>query len=66
MKGTAQVVDELRNVGYRVTLGYVFFLIREKHVAAPDQRVGDAYLWEQEDIDRLASQLRRRGRGPKS
>lgn len=63
-KSTVQVVMELQEVGYRISNGLVAWLLRERIIAAPDKGPGGAFLWTLPDIERLESELLRRGRGP--
>ena len=63
MLGTRAVVDGLRGQGFDVGLGYVNFLIRERHIPSPG-RIGSNLAWSDGDIQRLRSVLTRRGRGP--
>ena len=64
MKGTIDVVDELRSEGFAVTCGYVAWAIRDRHIPEPGRGPGNCFMWEQADTDRLRSFLRRQGRGP--
>ena len=63
MQATSDVVRSLQNEGYDVSCGYVSYVIRERIIALP-RKVGGIWLWDESDIDRLRSELRRRGRGP--
>ena len=60
---TADVVYELRHEGFDVSCGYVAYVLRERLIALP-QKIGTMWLWDEADVDRLRSLLRRRGRGP--
>ena len=63
-KSTVQVVQELKGRGYEVNLGFVSWILRERIIAAPEKGPGGSFLWDTPDIERLESELRRRGRGP--
>jgi hypothetical protein len=64
MLSTRDVVESLRREGFDLSIGYLQFLWRERHLLRPDARFGDAFAWTDADVDRLRSVLRRRGRGP--
>ena len=64
MIGSTELVDNLRDDGWDVSHGYVMSLIRERHLPAPPKGPGGAFVWQEADIDRLESILRRRDRGP--
>jgi len=64
MLGTTDVLDQLREDGFRVSAGYLRFLFRERILAPPLQRVGGVFAWDETDAERLRSLLLRRGRGP--
>ena len=61
---TSELVDQLRKEGYRVTTGYLQFLLREHPVLKPAGKLGPLYVWEPADIERLKAALVERGRGP--
>jgi len=63
-KSTSEVVDELRARGFEVNGGIVGWFLRERIISAPAKGPGGSYLWCEADIQRLESELRRRGRGP--
>lgn len=65
MRRTREVIDRLRNEGYAVSPGYVQYLLRERILRPPSERFGGAYVWQEPDIERLRSVLRRRRRGRK-
>ena len=62
---TVGAVNLLRSEGFSVSPGYVAWVLRERHVPPPENRVGMAYVWQEADIQRLRSFLIRRNRGPK-
>jgi hypothetical protein len=64
MRGTAQVVDELRAEGFMVTRTYVSWVLRDRHVPTPPKGPGGALIWADADVVRLRSFLIRRNRGP--
>lgn len=64
MRGTAQVVDELRAEGFAVTRTYVSWVLRDRHVPTPPKGPGGALIWADADVARLRSFLLRRSRGP--
>lgn len=64
MLGTSDILDRLRSQGYRVSVGYLQYLLRERIVPTPEERVGGVLVWEEADIDRLKHTLIRRNRGP--
>ena len=64
MQGTSEVLDRLRAEGFEVSVGYLQYLLRERIIPAPQQRVGSAFVWEDEDEQRLRRELIKRGRGP--
>ncbi len=64
MEGTTAVVDRLRAEGFRVNVGYVQWVLRDRHIAMPDKGPGGALIWTEADVLRLRSELIRRGRGP--
>ena len=63
MLRTRDVLGRLRRAGYRVSPGYLQYLLREGIVAPPETTFGRALVWEEPDIDRLRWALERRGRG---
>jgi hypothetical protein len=60
---TREVIDRLQNEDYAVSPGYLQYLLRERILCPPSERFGGAYIWQESDIERLRSVLRRRGRG---
>lgn len=62
MRSTTEVVDELRTDGFRVTPGYIAWVLRDRHIPEPEQKLGNAFIWTEADVDRLRSFLRRQGR----
>ena len=64
MHGTTAVVDGLRAEGFRVTVGYVQWALRDRHVPTPAKGPGGALMWEEADVQRLRGFLHRRGRDP--
>jgi len=62
MRGTAQVLDGLRREGWQVTYSYLAWLIRDRIFDPPAKGPGGARLWDEADVRRLRSELRRRGR----
>ena len=66
MRGTVDVVRALQDAGYRLNVGYVRWLLMERHVPMPASKVGGNLLWDESDVDRLKSVLRRRGRAPET
>ena len=65
-RSTVGVVDSLRSEGFSLSPGYVAWILRERHIPQPDNRIGLAYMWTDADVQRLRSELLRRGRGPKA
>lgn len=65
MSGTTNVVDRLRDEGFRVSCGYVQWVLRDRHIAMPAKGPGGCLLWDDADVLRLRGFLYRRGRGPK-
>ena len=64
MHGTTDVLDRLRGEGFQVSVGYLQYLLRERVVVPPAERVSSIFVWEEADVQRLKSELLRRGRGP--
>jgi hypothetical protein len=62
MHRTSQVIDRLRREGYAVSPGYLQYLLRERILRAPSERFAGAYVWRENDFERLRQVLRRRGR----
>ena len=62
-RSTVDVVDLLRSEGFSLSPGYVAWVLRERHIPAPDNRIGMAYIWGDADVERLRAFLRRRNRG---
>ena len=60
---TVDAVKLLCSEGYSVSPGYVAWVLREGHIAAPNERIGMAYAWTDADVARLRSFLRRRDHG---
>jgi len=60
---TSDVVERLRAEGCDVCPSYVTYLTRDG-ILHPPAKVLGRLLWTEPDIDRLRSELRRRGRGP--
>ena len=44
MQSTSSVVDALRVEGFSVNLGYVQYLIRDRIIAAPADRLGGTFI----------------------
>ncbi len=64
MIGTTWVIDALRQEGFEVSPTYVEWLLRERVIAAPQKGPGGVRIWQPQDVERLKSELIRRGRGP--
>ena len=64
MLGTTAVVDGLRAEGFQVNVGYVQWVLRDRHIAMPEKGPGGVLIWTDADVQRLRSFLLRRGRGP--
>lgn len=64
MQGTMTTIDALRAEGFVVNYSYVRYLLQNRIIAPPDNRVGGVLLWDDADIQRLRGELLRRGRGP--
>jgi len=64
MQGTTPVVDRLRSEGYRVTLSYVQWLLRDRIIPSPAKGPGNVLVWSLSDSARLRAELSRRDRGP--
>ncbi len=64
MQGTTAVVDGLRAAGFRVNVGYVHWVLRDRHIPTPEKGPGGALIWSEADVLRLRGFLYRRGRGP--
>ena len=64
LQGTTAVVDRLRADGYRITISYVRWLMRDHHLEPPGKLLGGLLAWTAEDFTRLRDELDRRGRGP--
>ena len=62
MLSSTEVVRRLKAEGFEVGPAYIGFLIREGHLAPPENRVGNRLVWLDADIDRLRRELERRGR----
>lgn len=62
--GTSEVVATLKAEDYDVTPSYLSYLIRDGLIPSPAKGLAGALCWEDADIARLTSILRRRGRGP--
>ena len=64
MQGTTAVVDQFRAEGFRCNVGYVQWVLRDRHIAMPEKGPGGVFIWTDADVQRLRSFLYRRGRGP--
>ena len=64
MKGSTEVIDELRKEGYLVNCSYVQFLLRDRQIPTPPKGPGGCLVWSEPDVQRLRGVLLRRGRGP--
>ena len=62
MQGTTDVIERLRREGYRLTSGYVGYLMRDGLVSASDRGPGGVRIWTEGDVDRLRRVLQQRGR----
>ena len=63
-RSTADVADLLRSEGFSISPDYIAWVLRARHIAPPESRIGLAYAWTDEDIQRLKGFLIRRGRAP--
>lgn len=64
MQGTKDVIDMLTAEGFRLTRTYLFWILRDRHIPEPEEKLGSAFIWTEGDVDRLRSFLKRQGRGP--
>ncbi len=64
MKGSTEVIDELRGEGYLVNCSYLQFLLRDRQIPTPPKGPGGCLVWSEADAQSLRGILIRRGRGP--
>ena len=64
--GTTELVARLRAEGFRISIGYLSWLLRDEQVPAPMRGPGGCLLWTHADMEGLRAILRRRNRGPES
>ena len=65
MVGTSELVTKLRAEGVQISHSYVTYLLRERVIPMPAKGPGGVLLWEPADVQRLRSELVRRGRTPR-
>jgi hypothetical protein len=61
---SSEVVGLLSAQGYRLSSGYLGYLVRENRLLRPETKAGTIFLWLPADIERLRSVLHERDRGP--
>ena len=64
MLGTSEMLDKLREEGYRVSMGYLQYLLRERFVEPPTQKIGGNFVWTEQHVEDVRTILERKGRGP--